>query len=207
MQPSMWGNSGQDVFFPIPGAPWKEDFADVRANALNRLGQLETLRRSPPATKCSPVACCVVNCSDTNPTRQRGKCVGRHDRTLAGASGWYRSPPPNLVEISEECRASRPEFATVLFVCRVVAQKLRIHSIACCRHPGARTSKRGRPGLRMASSRAAAARWRWKPVLRASRRDSGVMGWPRRYRVPLAKLPWRAFHHFWMSAGSGQGRF
>ncbi len=37
MQPSMWGNSGQNVFFPIPGAPWKENFADVRANALNRL--------------------------------------------------------------------------------------------------------------------------------------------------------------------------
>ena len=38
------------------------------------------------------VACCDVNCSDTNPTRQRGKCLGCHDRTLAGASGWYRSP-------------------------------------------------------------------------------------------------------------------
>ena len=37
MQPSIWGNSGQDVFFPIPGAPWKEDFADVRANAVNPL--------------------------------------------------------------------------------------------------------------------------------------------------------------------------
>jgi hypothetical protein len=22
--------------------------------------------------------------------------------------------------------------------------------------------------------------------------------------VPLAKFPWRAFHHFWMSAGPGQ---
>ena len=37
MQPSMGGNSGQDVFSRSPVQPWKEDFADVRANALNRL--------------------------------------------------------------------------------------------------------------------------------------------------------------------------
>jgi hypothetical protein len=60
---------------------------------LGFAGRNSLMPRFPlPVPFSLTVACCDVNCSDTNPTRQRGKCLGCHDRTLAGASGWCRSP-------------------------------------------------------------------------------------------------------------------
>ena len=56
MQPSMWGNTSQNVFYPNHNEPWKKDFADVRTNAMNRLQkkkkkQLKKKIKKKPHTK------------------------------------------------------------------------------------------------------------------------------------------------------------